>query len=135
MVLENLYMLGRPDGRRLDEDSPVNPCSRKGEVQARVAEQLFRAHREGRVEAVVGRASDFYGPAGRLSSLGDWFWPDALALFMPMLRELKEMGYQWDEPFVVDEQRFRAQFGTGPTDPRTALAATATWALRQYGVR
>lgn len=215
VVLDNLYMLGRPEGRALDEDSPVHPCSRKGEIRARVAEQLFRAHREGRVQAVCGRASDFYGPGGRLSSLGDWFWPAALAgktarlpfdpamphswhyipdvasgllqlglaeedvcgkpwmlpcapacafqdlltgleqalgrplsaarvpgwllrglaLVLPMMRELKEMGYQWDEPFVVDDRRFRTRFGLSPTEPGPALRATAAWAVAQYGAR
>ena len=30
VVLDNVYMLGRPAGRELDEETPVNPCSRKG---------------------------------------------------------------------------------------------------------
>src|SRR5262245_52639757 len=37
VVLDNLYMLGRPGGRPLNEDSPINPCSRKGEIRARAA--------------------------------------------------------------------------------------------------
>jgi nucleoside-diphosphate-sugar epimerase len=41
VVLDNVYMLGRPGGRRLDEDTPPNPCSRKGETRAKAAERLF----------------------------------------------------------------------------------------------
>jgi len=26
---------------------------------------------------------------------------------MPVMREIDEMLYQWDEPFVVDDRRFR----------------------------
>ena len=45
VVLDNVYMLGRPNGRQLNEDTPMNPCSRKGEIRARLAERLFDAHR------------------------------------------------------------------------------------------
>src|SRR5262245_38054659 len=78
IVLDNLYMLGRPGGRPMNEDTPMNPCSRKGEIRARAAERLFDAHRRGDVLATSGRASDFYGPGGTLTGLGDFFWPRAL---------------------------------------------------------
>ncbi|MDE1952076.1 MAG: hypothetical protein KGL51_10825 [Betaproteobacteria bacterium] len=51
----------------------------KGEVRAQVAELLFAAHRRGEVQATVGRASDFYGPGGAATFVGDHFWPAALA--------------------------------------------------------
>lgn len=62
VVLDNVYMLGRPGGRPLDEETPPNPCSRKGEIRARAAERLFEAHRRGDLLATTGRASDYYGP-------------------------------------------------------------------------
>jgi nucleoside-diphosphate-sugar epimerase len=65
VVLDNVYMLGRPQGKPLDEDTPPRPCSRKGEIRARVAERMWEAHRRGDVRATSGRASDFYGPGGR----------------------------------------------------------------------
>jgi hypothetical protein len=79
VVLDNLYLLGRPGGRPLDEDTPIRPCSAKGEIRARAAERLFEAHRRGDVEATTGRASDYYGPGGTLTHLGDQFWRPALA--------------------------------------------------------
>jgi len=79
VVLDNVYMLGRPRGRVLDEETPINPCSRKGEIRARAAERLFEAHKKGDVVATAGRASDFYGPGGTLTGLGDFFWPRALS--------------------------------------------------------
>jgi nucleoside-diphosphate-sugar epimerase len=187
VVLDSVYMLGRPGGRPLDEDTRLNPCSRKGEIRARAVERLFEAHRRGDVMATSGRASDYYGPGGTLSHLGDLFWPAALAgktarvvvdpdaihtyhyipdvaaglatlgcaeadvcgrpwmlpcapavsmrdlvsrfsrelgreirlarvprfvlkavgLFVPLLREVDEMQYQWDEPFVINDRQFR----------------------------
>jgi nucleoside-diphosphate-sugar epimerase len=78
VVLDNLYMLGRPSGP-IDEDVPDHPVSRKGEIRARIAAMLFDAHRRGDVRAVSGRASDFYGPRGTATHFGDFFWPRVLA--------------------------------------------------------
>jgi nucleoside-diphosphate-sugar epimerase len=215
VVLDNLYMLGRTGGRPMNEDTPINPCSRKGEIRARAAERLFDAHQRGAVRAVSGRASDFYGPRSALTYLGDYFWKRALAgrrvwspvnpdarhtyqyipdvaaglaalgcanegvlgsawmlpcqpagtmrdlvtrfaqvlgrpidvapvprwivkamgLVVPLLREISEMLYQWDEPFVVDDQRFRQRFAMNPTDADGAAQATVNWARGAYGPR
>jgi hypothetical protein len=163
VVLDNVYMLGRPGGRALDEDSPI-------------------AHARGDARVVVGRASDFYGPGGTGTYFGEVFWPKALAsgtaqalmrldtphtyhytldvaaglaalgeapddvtgrwwmlpalgLFVPILRELREMGYQWDEPFVVNDARFRARFPLVPTTLDTGVAAMTEWARRHYAAK
>jgi len=215
VVLDNLYMLGRTGGRPMNEDTPMNPCSRKGEIRARAAERLFEAHRKGDVRAVSGRASDYYGPRGALTYLGDFFWkpvlagktvrspvdPDAVhtyhyipdvaaglaqlgsapddalgrawmlpcqpagsmrqlterfakalgrrilvgrlprlalmaaGLFVPLVREMNEMLYQWDEPFVVDDRRFRERFGAQPAAADAAARETVAWAVQHYGAR
>jgi len=212
VVLDNVYMLGRPADGRLDEDTPPNPRSRKGEVRARVAERLFEAHRRGEVRATAGRASDFYGPRGTQTLVGDMFWPSVLAgrearlvvdpdavhtyhyvpdvaaglaalgtapddcygrpwmlpcapagtlrqlidrlatplgrrieigvlprwllkaagLAVPIVRELNEMAYQWEGPFVVDDSRFRERFGVLPIDADQAAQATVDWARQHY---
>ncbi len=212
VVLDNVYMLGRPGGRPLDEETAPNPCSRKGEIRARAAERLFEAHRRGDVLATSGRASDFYGPGGTLTHLGDQFWrpalkgktarmlvnpdmvhtyhyiPDvaaglmalgcaeadaygqpwmlpcapagtmrelvarfsqklereirlagvprwmvkAIGVFVPLVREVDEMLYQWEEPFVISDQRFRERFQVKPTDVDEAAAATVVWAQQHY---
>jgi len=55
-----------------------------------------------------------------------------LGIFIPILREVGEMLYQWDEPFVIDDSRFRTKFGTEPTDVDEAARKTATWVLDHY---
>lgn len=55
-----------------------------------------------------------------------------LGLFVPMVRELKEMAYQWDEPFIVDDRRFRARFGSNIVAEAEAAQATVEWANRTY---
>ena len=55
-----------------------------------------------------------------------------LGLFMPPLREVDGMLYQWDEPFVADDQAFRARFGVLPTPPAEAARQTVAWARSAY---
>ena len=215
VVLDNLYMLGRTGGRPMTGDTPMRPCSRKGEIRARAAEALLEAHARGRVQAVTGRASDYYGPGGTLTHFGDQFWKPALAgrttrmtvnldlphtyhyipdvvaglaalgrgpenitgrawmlpcapaettrqvvarfaralgrqirvarlprlllrvigLGIPLVREVDEMLYQWDEPFIVDDGPMRTELGVTPVDPDFAARETVTWAVAWYGRR
>ena len=45
-----------------------------------MARELLAAHRAGRVEVAIGRASDYFGPrGGAQSNLGDRLFPAALA--------------------------------------------------------
>jgi nucleoside-diphosphate-sugar epimerase len=62
VVLDNLFMYGRAEGGILREDQPHAPCSRKGEIRARLARELFQAHQRGDVRAAAGHAGDFFGP-------------------------------------------------------------------------
>lgn len=39
----------------------------------------------------------------------------AMALFVPMMRELDEMSYQWTSPYVLDDSAARAHFAMEPT--------------------
>jgi nucleoside-diphosphate-sugar epimerase len=78
VVLDNLYLYGDPRGGSLSEDSRVAPCSRKGEIRARIDQQMMSAHVRGDARVVVGRASDFYGPGGTGTYFGDAFWPQVL---------------------------------------------------------
>ena len=33
-----------------------------------------------------------------------------MSWFNPMIREMKEMLYQWEQPFIVDDSKFREAF-------------------------
>jgi nucleoside-diphosphate-sugar epimerase len=211
VVLDNLYALGRPRGRTLTEALPPDPCSRKGEIRARLQVALSQAVARGDVRAVTGRASDFYGPGGFMTQFGDRFWKPALAgksiggvvdpgtphtyhfipdvaaglaalgldpeadgafmlpchpaettrqlvdrfatalgrpialgripplalkllaFAMPILKEVNEMAYQWEERFEVDDTRFRARFGDLTTPRDEAARRTVAWAQATYG--
>jgi nucleoside-diphosphate-sugar epimerase len=60
-----VYMYGRVDV--MTEDTPFNPCSRKGEVRARIATTLLNEMRAGNLTALIARSADFYGPDNRTS--------------------------------------------------------------------
>jgi hypothetical protein len=52
---------------------------------------------------------------------------------VPLLREVNEMLYQWDEPFIVDDAAMRRELGVTPTDPDRAARDTVAWAVEHYG--
>jgi nucleoside-diphosphate-sugar epimerase len=56
----------------------------------------------------------------------------ALSWFVPLLRELKEMQYQWAEPFIVDDSRFRARFGAAATPLDDGARETVAWASEAF---
>jgi nucleoside-diphosphate-sugar epimerase len=77
--MENVYMYGRPGGQPLTETHPYAAHTRKGQLRARMARELLAAHQAGRVQVVIGRASDYFGPGGGAQSpLGDRVVPPAL---------------------------------------------------------
>ncbi|WP_441251374.1 NAD-dependent epimerase/dehydratase family protein [Kitasatospora sp. McL0602] len=51
----------------------------------------------------------------------------ALGLFSPLLRELQEVSYQFDRPFVVRSSAFEDEFGIRPTPVEEQVAATVAW--------
>ena len=66
VFFDNVYAYGRVDGA-MTEETPYNPCSRKGEVRARIATMLMEEARRGELRAMIVRAADFYGPGAALS--------------------------------------------------------------------
>jgi hypothetical protein len=50
-----------------------------------------------------------------------------LGLFNPLMRELAEMAYEFEEPFVLDTAKFQSTFGAAGTSLADAVAATVAW--------
>jgi len=61
VFFDNVYMYGKVDGA-MTEDTPVNPCSKKGEIRAYIAEMLMSTADSGEIDAQIARSADFYGP-------------------------------------------------------------------------
>jgi nucleoside-diphosphate-sugar epimerase len=204
-VVENLYMYGAVDGP-IHEELPYTAHTRKGQVRARMAEELQAAHNGGTLRTVSVRASDFYGPGVLQSALGErvfaaaiagkpaeaisqldvlhsytyigdlgealvrvaetdeaygraWHVPNAAplsqrevltllfaelglppkislingtalrlaGLFIPAAREMIELLYEFQRPFIVDSSAYVAAFGGHATPIRTGLQQTLDW--------
>jgi nucleoside-diphosphate-sugar epimerase len=204
---DNLYCYG-PQQRPLAEETPLTRYGRKPALRAAMARIMLEAHRVGRAQVALARASDFYGPRVTNSALGErvfakilagkaaqvlgdpdqphaytyvgdfadalvllgeaedadygqaWHVPNAptestrqivqrvgrlvgideprtqtmpklmlnvVALFSPLMRELKEMMYQWEHPYQVDHSKFAARFRFEPTSFDEGLEATLEW--------
>ena len=206
VAMENLYMYAPTHGEPLTEDLPHDATTRKGSVRAQMAKDLMAAHESGKVRVAAARPSDYFGPRGLLSAMGErvfypalagkkaqvmgdpnllhtysylpdiakslailggspeadgkaWHLPNApavsttqfiemvysaagsdlgiqamprflvtlLSLFNGDVRELKEMLYEYEEPFVVDDSRFTKTFDQVATPLPEAIDATVAW--------
>jgi len=68
--IDNLYMYEAAAGP-ISESTAIAPVSRKGELRARMAEEVLAADRSGDVRVAVLRSSDYYGPGVTGSALGE----------------------------------------------------------------
>ncbi len=59
----------------------------------------------------------------------------ALGLINPMMRELGEMSYEFDEPFVLDTTKYQSTFAAGGTPLETAISETVGWYENANGVQ
>lgn len=74
---DNLYMYGLVD-QELTEDLPNQSTENKGQTRAKMATELMEKHREGKIKATIGRASNFYGPRVLDSVVGEGVFAAAL---------------------------------------------------------
>ena len=66
------------------------------------------------------------GHAPRIQAMPGWL-ARALGLAMPVMREIGEMMYEFDEPHVVDHGKFARAFGDHATPLPDAVRATVAW--------
>ncbi len=189
IFLDNIYMYGpAPLANPFTEEHLQEPTSKKGAVRKQITDMLLQAHQAERVQAVIGRSADFYGPSvnsilyisflqnilkgkspqtivkldvlhtfahtsdnGRAlvelaldeATYGQvWHLPvsrpvtsvevnelfnrelgttfklsripplmlSLLGLFIPPLKEIKEMLYQFESPYIMSDVKFRKHF-------------------------
>lgn len=61
VFFDNVYAYGKTDGW-MTEKTLFNPCSKKGEVRAKIAMQLLHEIEAGNLQGMIVRSADFYGP-------------------------------------------------------------------------
>jgi len=211
---DNLYMYG-PVAGPLHEDLPLTDYGTKPATRALMTRMWQAAHREGRVEVVALRPSDFYGPFVTLALLGSqvfgravqgksallvgdidqphtfsyvpdvaralitlaeadddamgqaWHVPNAstitvrqfveliyrqvglaprmralpaslvrlAGLFNANVREVKELLYEWTQPYIVDHSKFARRFWDDATPLEAGIRATVEWYRRSLASR
>ena len=100
-------------------------------------------HADGRVwvlpaaQALTGRqwvqaAIESGGRSGVTPGLVTPFMNRLAGLFIPIVREMNEIMYQFAEPFVVDDRAFRTTFpAVSTTEPTLAVKETVEWFAEQ----
>jgi len=67
IFFDNVYMYGLVNGP-MTENTPYNPCSKKGEVRVGIANMLMNEVKAGTIRASIARGADFYGTENMNSS-------------------------------------------------------------------
>jgi len=68
IFFDNVYMYGKVTGKMI-EATPYNPCSKKGEIRAKIATLLEDEIKKKNINAIIARAADLYGPYANRSSM------------------------------------------------------------------
>ncbi len=204
VFFDNVYALAPSEMHAITETSLIGPSSKKGAVRAAVDKHIINLTEKGKLEAIIARAPDFFGPVKDKSLVmnliydnmvkgkaAQWFCnadfvhttgytpdlgagtallgntPDAfnqvwnlpvdperitgrqwvelfaaelqgktkvqvlpvwglkvLGLFVPILKEMVEMCYQYDRDYYFDSSKFNKRFSYTPTPNAKAVAET-----------
>ena len=71
------------------------------------------------IEELTGRAIKVRTASTKMLSI--------LGFFSPVLREMKEMMYQWEKPYLVSHEKYIKRFGDDFTAYETAILETLYW--------
>lgn len=201
VFVDNVYMYDPKYLSDMTEETPTNPISEKGKVRAEVARMLMDAVEKNKVEAIIARAPDFYGPRvigsmlyqtvylkllkdknpqwlGKLDVIHNFIYnkdigkavallgntPDAynqvwhlpttdqkltnrqwielmmnamnkqkkiqtmpewmisaLGIFVPILKELQDVGYQFKQDYFFNSSKFNKRFNFTPISPEDGI--------------
>ena len=209
VFFDNIYLYDVNAIPHMTEGSDINPSSKKGMVRRQIADMLMTAVKSGKLNGLIARSADFYGPNNDKSFLievvyknikkgkrPNWFikadkkhsftyTPDAakatailgntaeaygqvwhlptdkntltgkemislftkemnvpdkifvlpmwllklLGLFMPLMKEMPEMMYQYDRDYVFDSSKFQEHFNFSPTTYQQGVKQTIAQAM------
>ncbi len=77
IFFDNVYMYGLVSGK-MTENTAYNPCSKKGEIRARISKMLESEYQRGNLKAIIARAADLYGPYGGMNCVPNFMIIDNL---------------------------------------------------------
>jgi nucleoside-diphosphate-sugar epimerase len=204
VFFDNIYAIGGDNVKHITEESPISPCSKKGEVRAELNKLILDAVEKRNLKAIIARSADFFSEVKQNSmsmnliydnlvkgKKAQWLCdvnkvhsisyapdlakgtailgntPDAynqiwnlptdsekitgegwinlfakelntsnkyqvlpnwlmkvLGLFIPIMKELPEMNYQYDRDYFFDSSKFNTRFNYTPTKNAIAVKET-----------
>lgn len=62
VFFDNVYALDPADLANITEEAALKPCSKKGKVRAKVDRLLLEAMEMGKLNTIIARSPDFFGP-------------------------------------------------------------------------
>lgn len=212
VFFDNIYAIGGDNVKHITEESPISPCSKKGEVRAEVDKLILDAIENRKLNAIIARSADFFSEVKATSmsmnliydnlikgKKAQWLCdakkvhnmsytpdlakgtailgntPDAfnqtwnlptdsekitgegwinlfaiemnasnkyqvlpnwllkvLGLFIPIMKELPEMNYQYDRDYFFDSSKFNKRFNYTPTKNAIAVKQTVEKLTQKY---
>ena len=69
VFFDNIYMYDLDHLNGMDEETPINPPSKKGKIRAEIADMIMDKVKEGKLTALIARSADFYGPGIKNTSV------------------------------------------------------------------
>jgi nucleoside-diphosphate-sugar epimerase len=63
VFFDNIYMYDPEFIGSMDENTPINPSSKKGKVRKQIAQMILDEVEKGELVALIARSADFYGPS------------------------------------------------------------------------
>jgi nucleoside-diphosphate-sugar epimerase len=63
VFFDNIYMYDPSSLDPITEQNPINPSSKKGKVRAYIAQMIWDAVKMDKINALIARSADFYGPS------------------------------------------------------------------------
>ncbi|WP_297794068.1 NAD-dependent epimerase/dehydratase family protein [uncultured Eudoraea sp.] len=69
VFFDNIYMYDANYLNGMNEQTPVNPPSKKGKIRAQIADFILSKVKEGKLTALIARSADFYGPGIKNTSM------------------------------------------------------------------
>ncbi len=144
VFFDNMYMYDKNKLNPMTEETEIQPSSEKGKVRAQIAEMLLNEVKSGKLQGLIARAADFYGPGignsvlneavvnnlkkrkkaiwfGKLNHLHNFtYTPDAAMATALLGNTPSAYGEVWHlptvQPLTMREwiNRFAAEIGTKP---------------------
>lgn len=69
VFFDNIYMYDSGFLNGMTEETPINPPSKKGAIRAKIAQMILDAIASKKIQALIARSADFYGPSISKNSL------------------------------------------------------------------